>query len=191
MYGGGLGKEVIQHVRDWIPADNHPDRAGFKTELRDFLDAELNDDAGAMGTGFGGSDGSTGQGPDIGAMGTGFGAVFTGGAEVRTDHGPVDADVAVDDEVGVLVYHELSREDVARLPDRIEAYKREYGTVVVVACGVRDTSGWDEIQDDYISETFAVTDGPEVQFVTKDKRNFGRDPADDEDDGGFLGNWFS
>ncbi|PSQ42473.1 hypothetical protein BRD17_08695 [Halobacteriales archaeon SW_7_68_16] len=177
MYGGGLGKEVIQHVRDWIPADNHPDRAGFKTELRDFLDAELNDDAGAMGTGFGGSDGPR--------------AVFTGGAEVRTDHGPVDADVAVDDEVGVLVYHELSREDVARLPDRIEAYKREYGTVVVVACGVRDTSGWDEIQDDYISETFAVTDGPEVQFVTKDKRNFGRDPADDEDDGGFLGNWFS
>ncbi|MFB6250853.1 MAG: hypothetical protein ABEI27_04045 [Halobellus sp.] len=167
MFAGGLSKEVLEYVDEWIPEQNHRQKSEFQAELQEYLDKRLNSGVVAMGMGNVRDD-----------------------VPVRVDHGPVEADVVAGDDIGIVVVRELASDAAETLPGRIDAYTEEFSMVTVVACGVREMGRWEAVQEEYRSDSFSVTSGPEVQFVHKEKKHFGKDPVDLEDDDSWFASWF-
>ncbi|PSP32702.1 hypothetical protein BRC64_05755 [Halobacteriales archaeon QH_10_67_22] len=166
MFASGPEDETVGYLTEWIPSQDYREKAGFQTELREYLDKQLNHRVVGMGIGNVGDD-----------------------VPVRVDHGPVEADVAVGDDVGVVLVHEFTSVDGETVDEQVESYRAEFSTIVVVACGVREMAQWEEITDEYSSEQFSVTGGEDIHFMHKKRMHFGKDPADLRDDDGFF-DWF-
>lgn len=165
MIGGGLSDEVLTYLEEWVPED-HNNEYGFQNELQDYLDARLNEsDKSDVHVGLGGGTGE--QYP------------------VRREYGKSQADVAVGDEIGIELKHNLPNGDINTLRGQIEKYKNEFPVVIAVACGLKDADGWRELQNEY-SGTGTVgmqMNESEIHFVHKRKEHFGKDPSDVHDRG--------
>jgi hypothetical protein len=167
MIGGGICNEVIDYIETWVPK-NHEDEYGFQDELQTYLDKCLNES------------GNSNTHP---AFGGGTGQQYP----VRREYGKANADVAVGDDVGVELKHELDNGGMHQLSGQIRKYKKEFPCVVVVACGLADTGGWRELQNEYGGmDTLEMNmNQGEIHFVHKKKEHFGKDPSEvrDESDG--------
>lgn len=170
MIGGGICDEVVTYTEEWVP-DNHDDEYGFQGELQNYLDAQLNEsNSSDLHVGLGGGTGE--QYP------------------VRREYGKSQADVAVGDEVGIEMKYNLSNGRINELRGQIEKYKKEFSCVIVVICGLKDTDGWRELQNEYggVDTLGMQMNESEVHFVHKKKEHFGKDPSDVHDEsGGFMG----
>jgi len=173
MLARGLGTEVNKYVQEWVPEQNYRTQAEFRDELQAHLDHEFNFGVVAMGM-----DNIHDDVP-----------VETV-SEARIDP-EVEVDLLVDEEVGILVYRELSGATIEELPATIDAAREAYSAVVVVACGLRDASGWAELEDEYQGAQLSVTSDDELYLVHKKREHFGMDPEQlRDDDGGFFSGWF-
>lgn len=170
MIGGGLGNEVLQYIEEWIPERSYRSEKKFQNDLQDYLDQRLNE-SGGMGIGLGGGGGSV---------------------PVRKEYGQANADVAVDDEVGIELKRNLTNSNIDRLAGQIRKYKKEFPVVIVVACGIKDMGRWRELQADYEGSGMGIgMNQSEVHFIYKKKEHFGKDPSEIGDDSfGFGGGLF-
>ncbi|MFB6294798.1 MAG: hypothetical protein ABEI97_03495 [Candidatus Nanohaloarchaea archaeon] len=161
---GGQQKfqEVLGLVQDWVPAEEYGHEREFQSELQDFLDEQLNEE----GRGMMNMD----QGEDV----------------VSTEHGKNNADIAVNDQIGVEIKRDLTNSQTKKLRGQIDSYLENYDFVIVCACGVKDTDGWRELKN-----KFEGTHGmgqQEVAFVWKRKENYGAGTAGGrEEDSGMMG----
>jgi len=82
--------------------------------------------------------------------------------------GPINADIVVDEWIGIELKNDLSKRQSKELGDEIEEYTAHYDHVFVVACGVDDTAGWDRHIRDYETDggTFGLGGIP-VAFIEK------------------------
>lgn len=167
MLGGGLGRQVLGFVKDWIPSRSYRAEHRFQNDLKEYLDTRLND------TGGTGLDMGLGGGQQV---------------PVTREHGGVNADVAVGNEVGIELKRNFSNSMKHRLSGQITDYRKEFPFVIVVACGISDMGGWRELQNEYGGPggMGMGLDQSEVHFVHKRKENFGKDPSRNRD-GGFFG----
>lgn len=166
--GGGLCREVVQYVEDWIPEKNYRSESKFQNDLQAYLDERLNESGGGMGPGMG----------------------FGGGEQVpiKREYGSVRADVAVGDDVGIELKRNFTNSNKHRLSGQITDYRKEFPCVVVVACGISDMDGWRELQNEYVGTGGMGMNQVEVHFVHKRKEHFGEDRSDvGRDDGGLFG----
>lgn len=166
MIGGGVCEEVVTHIEAWVPND-HDDEYGFQNELQEYLDTQLNES----------SD------PDLHVgLGGGTGEQYP----VRREYGKSQADVAVGDEVGIEMKHNLPNGRINELRGQIEKYKKEFPCVVAVACGLADVDSWRELQNEYggVSTVGMQMNESQVHFVHKQKDHFGKDPSEIRDEGG-------
>jgi hypothetical protein len=86
--------------------------------------------------------------------------------------------------------HGLDNSGVDRLRGQIQKYRKEFPSVIVVACGLDDTGGWRELQNEYGGvDTLGMNmNQGEVHFVHKQREHFGKDPSEvRDDDGGIFG----
>jgi hypothetical protein len=81
MLGGGLGGNVLDLVKQWVPSQVHDHENKYQSELQTYLDERLNDQGGGTGLGL--------------EMGGG------GGHVVSTERGTSYGDVVIDDTVGI------------------------------------------------------------------------------------------
>ena len=166
MIGGGLCGEVVQYVEEWIPSKSYRKETKFQNDLQDYLDQRLNK-----------SDG----------MGIGVG-VGNEQIPVKREHGKVNADVAVGDDVGLELKRDFTNSQKHRLSGQITEYQKEFPCVVVVACGISDMDGWRELQNEYGGAGGIGMNQSEVHFVHKQKEHFGKDPSELRgNDDGLLG----
>jgi hypothetical protein len=164
MIGCGLCTEVVRYVEDWIPERSYRSESKFQNDLQDYLDYRVNE-SGGVGLGLRGSK----QVP------------------VKREHGSVNADVAVGEEVGIEIKRNFTNSKKHRLSGQITDYRKEYSCVVVVACGITDMDGWRELQNEYGGAAgFGMNQG-DVHFVHKRKDHFGKDPSDVRQDSGLFG----
>ncbi|WP_246986541.1 hypothetical protein [Halorientalis marina] len=159
MLGNNLGNEVVQLIDEWIPEDKHENEYGFQQELEGYLDIQLNEKS------------NSGMHPGLGG-GTG------GEVPVWRERGKSDADLVVDDSIGIEMKKDLKNRDINRLRGQIEKYKKEFPVVIAVACGISDMSGWRELQNDYQGMGAVGMSQSEVHFIHKKKDNFGKDPSE-------------
>lgn len=166
MLGGGVCNDVVDHIEYWVP-DIHKNEYGYQEELQEYLDARLNESGNQnMHVGLGGGGG--------------------GHHEVKREHGKSQADVAVDDEVGIEMKHQLTNGDIDTLRGQIEKYKKEFPCVIAVACGIEDIDGWRGLQNEY-EEPGTVgmqMDASEVHLIHKKQEHFGKEPSDVRESGG-------
>ncbi|MFB6187286.1 MAG: hypothetical protein ABEI86_10520 [Halobacteriaceae archaeon] len=171
MMGGGLCNEVVGYIEEWIPERAYRSETKFQNDLQDYLDYRLNESGGM------------GMGMDIG-MGGGSESI-----PVKREHGSVNADVAVGDEVGIELKRDFTNSKKHRLSGQITEYRKEFPCVIVVACGISDKDGWRELQNEYggMGGGFGMEQST-IEFVHKKKEHFGKDPDDiRRDEGGFFG----
>ncbi|QSG10020.1 hypothetical protein [Halapricum desulfuricans] len=164
MIGGGLGNEVLQYVEEWIPDRSYRSETKFQNDLQEYLDQRLNE--------------SGGMGLDIG-LGGGSGDQIP----VKREHGSVNADVAVGDDIGIEMKRDFTNSKKHRLSGQITDYQKEFPYVIVVACGISDMDGWRELQNEYGGPGGIGMNQGEVHFVHKKKENFGKDPSEVNRDG--------
>lgn len=165
MIGGGLSNEVVQYIEEWIPERKYRTEKKFQNDLQDYLDQRLNESEGTgMGVGLGGGGGEN--------------------VPVRKEYGQSNADVAVDDEIGIELKRDLTNSNVDRLVGQIRKYRKEFPVVIVVACGIEDIGRWRELQNDYDSGMEIGMNQSEVHFIHKKKEHFGKDPSELNRDGG-------
>lgn len=146
--GGQLFDDVLREVRAWNPSKEYGHESKFQNELKNFLDERLNSD----------QEGLTGRQRDI---------------PVDRERGKSNADLAVDDTVGIEMKRNLSNSRINELSGQIDKYLDEYSFVIICACGMEDTSGWRRLKNKYKgSQGF---DGRQVEFVWKKKENYGND----------------
>jgi hypothetical protein len=141
-----LYRRVLTEIQDWVPTQAYDHESKFQNELKNVLDDRLNDGRG----------GPMGQNRDI---------------PVHTERGTSYADIAVDDVVGVEMKRDLSNSQAKKLRGQIEAYLDSYNYVIIVACGIQDTSEWREMKNKY-QGTVGVNSGY-IKFVWKKKENYG------------------
>lgn len=165
MLGGGLCGEVVQYVEEWIPERKYRKEVKFQNDLQEYLDERLNESSG---------------------MGMG---IATGNEHlpVKREHGNVNADVAVRNDVGIELKRDFKNTNKHRLSGQITDYKKEFPCVIVVACGISDMDGWRELQNDYAGMGGVGMNQTEVHFVYKEKEHFGKDSSEFRDEGGLLG----
>lgn len=145
MIGGGpSGREVLRLVEDWIPEKAYRSEVKYSNDLQDWLDRELN--SGGMGMG----------GRDV---------------VVSREHGQANADVAVDGEIGIELKYNFKNTQADRLAGQIDRYIEYYPTVIVVACGLKDTDRWRKLKNRWEGQGFGAQ--ADVFFVHKRKDNFG------------------
>jgi len=159
MIGGGLGNEVLQYVEEWIPDRSYRSETKFQNDLQEYLDQRLNE-SGGMGLGIGLGGGSGSQIP------------------VKREHGSVNADVAVGDDIGIEMKRDFTNSKKHRLSGQITDYQKEFPYVIVVACGISDMDGWRELQNEYGGPGGIGMNQSEIHFVHKKKENFGKDPSE-------------
>lgn len=168
MIGGGISNEVVQYIEEWIPERSYRKEHRFQNDLQDYLDSQLNES-----TGIGG--------------GLGMGANSGNQIPVKREHGTVNADVAVGEKVGIELKRDFTNSNKHRLSGQITDYLKEYPCVVVVACGLSDTDGWRELQNEYGGTSGFGVNQSEVHFIHKQKEYFGKDPSEVRGDDGFFG----
>lgn len=167
MMGGGICNEVVGYVEEWIPERKYRKEHRFQNDLQEYLDARLN---------------------ESGGMGTGFGMGGSDQMPVKREHGSVNADVAVGDEVGIELKRNLTNSQKHRLSGQITDYRKEFPCVIVVACGISDMDGWRELRNEYGGSGGVAMNQSQVHFVHKRKERFGKGSSGSgSDDGGFLG----
>lgn len=162
---GGLCGEVRQYIEEWVPERNYRSETKFQNDLQDYLDERLNETGGFGGLGLGG--GGNQQVP------------------VKREHGSVNADVAVGDEVGIELKRDFTNSNKHRLSGQITDYQKEFPCVIAVACGISDMDGWRELQNEYGGGGFGMNQS-EVYFIHKEKEYFGTGSSGGED-GGLFG----
>lgn len=157
MIGGGMCQEVVGYVQEWIPERSYRTETKFQNDLQAYLDHRLNESGGL-----------------------GFGLGMGGGQQVpvKREHGSVNADVAVGDEVGIELKRDFTNSKKHRLSGQITDYRKEFPCVIVVACGISDMDGWRELQNEYGGMGGLGTSHGQVQFVHKKKAHFGKDPRE-------------
>lgn len=126
-------------------------REKFQDELQDFLDESLNS----------GGDALRGNQRDI---------------PVSKEHGKSDADIAIDDTVGIEMKRDLSNSQTKKLRGQIDVYLKNYDYVIVLACGVKGKDGWRELKNEFQGNR--GFDSGQVEFIWKKKENYGRDQFD-------------
>ena len=167
MIGGDICDEVVRYVEDWIPKRSYRSEKKFQNDLQDHLDTSLNESSG---------------------MSMGMGENAGGQFPIKKEHGRVNADVAVGDEVGIELKRDFTNSKKHRLSGQITDYQKEFPCVVVVACGISDKDGWRELQNEYGGMGGFGMDQTRVTFIHKRKEHFGKDPSEiNRDDGGLLG----
>ena len=173
MFGGGLTDEVIQHIEYWIPKRSYRRETKFQNDLKEYLDIQLNES-------------------ESSGMGMGMGMGNRRQIPVKREHGSVNADVAVGDDIGIELKRNFTNSNKHRLSGQIQDYMKEFPIVIVVACGISDMDGWRELQNDYASSGgmgMGMGMGQsEVHFIHKRKEHFGKDPSEVHKRGdGFFG----
>lgn len=163
MFGGGQQtfQKVQQLVEQWPPEKAYRSERKYQTDLSEYLDDQLNNsgsDSGLLGGGGGGLGGVDDSGDYV----------------VRTEYGHVNADVAVDDDVGIELKYNLSNSQVKKLRGQIESYRDEFPYVIACACGIKDMDGWRELKNSYQGQASGMGIDPsqsqgEVVFVHKQK----------------------
>lgn len=130
MFGGGQQtfQKVLDLLDQWRPEKAYRSERKYQQDLQNYLDEQLN--------------GSSG----LGGLGGGMGG---GDYVVRTEYGHVNADVAVDDDVGIELKYNLTNSQVKKLRGQIESYQDEFPCVIACACGVKDMDGWRELKNSY------------------------------------------
>lgn len=97
---------------------------------------------------------------------------------VSTERGKSQADVVVDDTVGIELKRDLSNSQRKKLDGQIKDYLREYPYVVVCTCGIQDKDGWRRLKNEYAGRSGFGTNQQEVVFIHKQKENYGKDPSE-------------
>lgn len=171
MMGGGLCQDVLGMTEDWIPKRSYRSETKFQNDLQAYLDEQLNEPTG---------------------MELGMGMSPQEQLPVKREHGSVNADVAVGNEVGIELKRDFTNRNKHRLSGQITDYRKEFPCVIVVACGISDMDGWRELQNEYAGVDGFGSNTSEVHFVHKRKENFGKDPRElrRNDDGLFGGGLF-
>lgn len=158
MIGGRVSdREVVQAIERWIPSQDYDHERKFQSELQDYLDEELNSQGGLLDGG--------------------------GGVPVSTERGKSNADIAVDDTVGIEMKRDLSNKQTDRLKGQIDKQREEYESLIVVACGIDDMDGWRRVQNK-VQQGMAMQ--APVHFIHKPRDQFGADPDDRGSGGGLL-----
>lgn len=144
---GNLYRNVISEIQTWVPSQDYDHESKFQRELRDFLDERLNgDDTGPMG-----------QNREI---------------PIYREHGHVNADLAVDGVIGVEMKRNLNNSQAKKLRGQIESYLDHYNFVIIVACGIQDTSHWRDLKNKYEGQRRS-NDGY-VKFIWKKRDQYGQ-----------------
>lgn len=168
---GGLGPQVWDLVQKWTPSEVYDHENKYQTELRDFLDQQLNESNG------GGMDGGGG-----GGFGMGGGS---GGYAVSKERGTAYGDVVVNDTVGIELKRNFSNSQKRKLRGQLEDYGDNYEFVIACTCGIEDTDGWREVEQKISGGQRGIMDMTEYRFEIKGRDNFGTGHG--SDDGGILG----
>lgn len=172
---GGLGPQVWDLVQKWTPSEVYDHENKYQTELRDFLDQQLNEsNGGGMGLGMDGSGGS--------GFGMGGGS---GGYAVSKERGTAYGDVVVNDTVGIELKRNFSNSQKRKLRGQLEDYGDNYEFVIACTCGIEDTDGWREVEQKISGGQRGMMDMTEYRFEIKRRDNFGTGHG--SDDGGILG----
>jgi len=143
-----LYDRVIREIQNWVPSQEYDHESKFQNELLDVLDERLND----------GEIGPFGQNRDI---------------PIYRERGRSNADLSVADVVGIEMKRNLTNGQAKKLRGQIEAYLDNYNFVVIVACGIRDTSSWRELKNRY--ERQGGARNGHVKFIWKKRENYGSD----------------
>lgn len=156
-------RNAVQIVERWCPGNAYRSEKKFQNDLQDHLDGQLN---------RGGGDPLNGGGRNV---------------VVSKEHGQVNADIAVGDDIGIELKRDLTNSQKMKLRGQIEEYREHYGTVIAVACGVKDIDGWRDLQNAYQQCGGAGLGGglgggtggkAQVFFVRKMEENFGTVSSD-------------
>lgn len=162
MIGGGLGSEVVGYIEEWVPSKRYRTETKFQNDLQSYLDDRLNE-SGGLGIGIGGEQ-----------------------IPVKREHGSVNADVAVGDDVGIELKRDFTNSKKHRLSGQITDYRKEFPCVIVVSCGISDMDGWRELQNEYGGMGGIGVNQSEVHFIHKRKERFGEDSSNSPGDGGNI-----
>ncbi len=169
MIGGqDTFRQTLQGVEAWIPSKAYDHESKFQKELQEFLDDYLNNQSDGMGLG----------------MGTGEEYV------VSRERGKSRGDVVVDDVVGIEMKRDLSNSQTKKLRGQIEDYADNYQFVIVCACGIKDLDGWRDLKNKYEGQVGGVMNQTTVEFVHKNKDNYGQSASDTGGDGLLGGDLF-
>lgn len=163
-----LFEDVLGMVDYWVPAKDHNRKTGFRDELEQFLRRELNQ-------------------PSNNPVALNLGQRKY---DVQNTRSKADANITVDDVVGIELVHNFSKQDRADYADRIENYSGGLPYLIICACGVDDRSGWDRLSSEYGGRSgvhIGLGDDREIAFVDKRRENYGRDPNDVHGGDGLLG----
>lgn len=164
MIGGGLGREVLNLVDQWVPSQEYDHENKYQSELQEYLDEALNQQGGGMGLDMG------------------------GGQEhvVSTERGTSYGDVVVDDTVGIELKRNFSNSQKKKLRGQLEDYADNYEFVIACACGIEDMDGWRELENKFSNRQRGMMDMTEFEFLYKKRDNMGTG-QDNTDDGLFGG----
>lgn len=97
------------------------------------------------------------------------GGIGSGDYVVRKEYGHVNADIAVDDDVGIELKYNLTNSQTKKLRGQIESYRDEFPFVIACACGIKDMDGWRELKNAYQGGGGLGMDQGQVAFVLKRK----------------------
>lgn len=165
-------QKVAQSVDDWIPKRAYRTEKKFQNDLQQYLDERLN---------------SSGGGGFLGGFGEGSGETYV----VSKERGNANADVVVNDVVGIELKRDLTNSQTKKLRGQIEAYRDNYPYVIACTCGVKDVDGWRELQSKYDQQGGMGMGGGlggqrgQVTFIWKRKENFGNSSGEGPGGGGF------
>lgn len=173
MIGGGdqLFRKVKKSVERWNPSKAYGHERKFQSELQDFLDSQLNDQ------------------PSGGVL-----ALDSSGEDhvVSTERGISNADLAIDDDVGVEMKRNLTNSQIKKLRGQIEDYLDNYQYVIICACGIEDMDGWRDLKNKYEGTQggLGMAQPQKVVFVHKRKDQYGSDQRDERRGGLFDSDLF-
>lgn len=157
MIGGSdqLFQDVLDWVVYWIPSKAYGHESKFRSELKEFLETNLNEQQDNM-------------------MGMGGGGQYV----VKKEHGSSRADIAVDETVGIEMKRNLTNGRAKKeLRGQIENYLENYSYIIICTCGLEDTAEWNKLRNQYEGRMGMGLEGGEVAFVHKKKENYGKDPS--------------
>lgn len=162
MIGGQLGPQVWDLVQQWTPSQVYGHENDYQSELRDFLDENLN---------------SGGRGP------------FAASEDypVSKERGTSYGDVVVDDTVGIELKRNFSNSQKRKLRGQLEDYGDNYEFVIACACGIEDTDGWHEVKSKFKRGRGGMMERTEYRFIIKERDDFGSGGGDSQN-GPFGGN---
>lgn len=151
--GGQLGPRVLDIVEAWRPRKNYRSETKFQNDLKEFLNEELS--GGGMMDPMGGRE-----------------------IPVRREYGPPNADLAVDDQVGIEMKRKLSNSQANALRGQIENYTDYFPYVIVCTCGLSDEGAWRELKNKYQGGgMMGFGQNAQVKFVYKNPDNYGEPPG--------------